>query len=115
MGGADGESASPPRVRVRAPAQLSGALCSLGIGLNRPVLVSVGGAEGMSADDFAVAAQALERIAPVLDRWNVVVVDGGTDSGVMRVAGQVREATGAKFALVGVAAEGTVASPGQAS
>jgi len=33
----------------------------------------------------------------------------------MRVAGQVREATGAKFALVGVAAEGTVASPGQAS
>jgi len=88
-------------------------LRSLGIGLDRPVLVSVGGADGMSARDLATVAEALGRIAPVLDGWNAAVVDGGTDSGVMRVAGQVREATGSRFPLVGVAAEGTVASPGQ--
>jgi hypothetical protein len=114
-GGADGESAWPIRVRVREPDDLSRALRSLGVGLGRPVLVSVGGAEGMSAGDLATVAEALEWIAPVLDRWNAVVVDGGTDAGVMRVAGQVREATGAKFPLVGVAAEGTVALPGQES
>lgn len=113
MGRADGESASPPRVRVRESADLVGALRSLGVGLNRPVLVSVGGAHGMSAGDLAKAAHALERIALVLDQWNAVLVDGGTDSGIMRIAGQVREATGARFPLVGVAAEGTVAIPGQ--
>src|SRR5690348_6240612 len=115
MGGADSKSGSPPRARVRKPADLAPALRSLGIGLDRPVLVSVGGADGMTAGDLAKVAEALERIAPVLDRWNAVVVDGATDSGVMRVVGQVRQATGARFPLVGVAAGGTVALPGQES
>jgi hypothetical protein len=41
-----------------------------------------------------------------------MVVDGGTDSGVMRLIGRARSAEGADFPLVGVAAEGTVTLPG---
>jgi SLOG in TRPM, prokaryote len=57
-------------------------------------------------------AEVMERIIPALDRWGAAVVDGGTDSGVMRVMGQIRDAAGASFPLVGVAAEGTVSIPG---
>ena len=113
MGGADGESASPPVARVRGDADLSRAVRSLGIGVSRPVLVVVGGADGMSDGALATVEHALTGIAPLLDRWNVVVVDGGTDSGVMRLAGQVREARSARFPLVGVVAEGTVVLPGK--
>ena len=49
---------------------------------------------------------------PVLDRLAAAVVDGGTDSGVMRVIGQARHDGQGRFPLVGVAAEGTVTVPG---
>ena len=55
--------------------------------MRRPVLVSVGGAGGMTPDDLAVMAKALERIIPALDRWGAAIVDGGTESGVMKVMG----------------------------
>ena len=76
------------------------------------MLVSVGGAGGMTPDQLAVMAKALERIVPALDGWGAAIVDGGTDSGVMQVMGQLRAAAGARFPLVGVAAEGTVIVPG---
>ena len=57
-------------------------------------------------------AEALERIIPALDEWGAAIVDGGTDSGVMKVIGLLRAAAGARFPLVGVAAEGTVILPG---
>jgi SLOG in TRPM, prokaryote len=54
----------------------------------------------------------VQPIIPALDSWGVTIVDGGTDAGVMRVMGQARDAAGASFPLVGVAAEGTVMVPG---
>jgi len=57
----------------------------------------------------AVASLLRESIVPMLDRWDVAVVDGGTDSGVMQLMGDARAAVGASFALVGVAARATVA------
>ncbi len=98
--------------RVARPADLSAALQALGIAVHRPVLVLVGGAGGMMADHLAAMAKAMERIAPALDRWGAAVVDGGTDSGVMRVMSQARDSAGASFPLIGVAAEGTVTVPG---
>jgi len=40
-----------------------------------------------------------------------MIVDGGTDSGVMRLVGRARAATRGRFPLVGVAAVGTVVVP----
>jgi hypothetical protein len=97
------------------PAEIPGALRELGISMRRPVLVSVGGASGVTRRHAAAVAAALEELVPALDRWEAAVVDGGTDAGVMRVTGQVREAAGARFPLVGVAAEGTVLLPGRAA
>jgi hypothetical protein len=109
--GAAGERAVPPSARVGQPADIPVVLRTLGVDVRRPVLVSVGGAGGMAPDQLAVMAKALERILPALDGWGAAIVDGGTDSGVMKVMGQLREAAGARFPLVGVAAEGTVILP----
>lgn len=112
MTGAAGELAVPPSARVRHPADIPAVLRTLGVDVRRSVLVSVGGAGGMTPDDLAVMTDALERVIPALDGWGTAIVDGGTDSGVMKVMGRLREAVGAHFPLVGVAAEGTVILPG---
>jgi hypothetical protein len=49
---------------------------------------------------------------PVAERRDAVVIDGGTDSGVMQLIGRARSASGGSFPLIGVAAEGTVRVPG---
>jgi hypothetical protein len=110
--GAAGELAVPPSARVSQAADIPAVLRTLGVDVRRSVLVSVGGAGGMTPDDLAVMTEALERVIRALDGWGAAIVDGGTDSGVMKVMGQLREAVGARFPLVGVAAEGTVILPG---
>ena len=108
-----GDLAMPPHVRVRQPGELPAALRALNVGVHRPVLVFVGGAGGMTPDHLAVTAKALERVIPVLEEWQTAIVDGGTDSGIMKVTGRLRQAAGGHFPLVGVAAEGTVILPGR--
>jgi hypothetical protein len=113
---AAGALAVPQHARVGQPADLPAALGALHVGLRRPVLVSVGGAGGMAPGHLtAVSAVLREHIVAGLDRWGAAVVDGGTDSGVMRAMGQARDAAGGHFPLVGVAAEGTVVVPGIAA
>ncbi|GAB3738809.1 hypothetical protein GCM10027598_67460 [Amycolatopsis oliviviridis] len=48
-------------------------------------------------------------VIPLVASAGITVVDGGTDSGVMRALGLARAAVRAEFPLVGVAAEGTLA------
>lgn len=57
----------------------------------------------------AVATLLRQHIVPVLERWDVAVVDGGTNSGVMQLMGDARVASHAGFALIGVTARATVA------
>src|SRR5450432_360755 len=66
----------------------------------------------MSPEHMTVLAGAVGQIIQALGDWGAAVVDGGTDSGVMRVIGQAHHTAGASFPLVGVAAEGTVVLPG---
>jgi SLOG in TRPM, prokaryote len=113
MNGTAGELPVPPHARVGQPSELPAALHGLDLGARRPVLVVVGGAGGMSPDHLDVAGKALECIIPALDEWQAAIVDGGTDSGVMKVMGKLRQAAGGRFPLVGVAAEGTVVLPGR--
>jgi hypothetical protein len=53
-----------------------------------------------------------DEVVPVAERRDAVVIDGGTDSGVMQLIGRARSALGGRFPLIGVAAEGTVLVPG---
>lgn len=107
--------AFPPIARVAEPGAVPTALKALDIAVSRPVLVLVGGASGMTADQQATMAGAMRQLVPALGRWGAAVVDGGTDSGVMRVMGQARSAAGGSFPLIGVAAEDTVTLPGTSS
>jgi SLOG in TRPM, prokaryote len=104
----------PRHATVEDRHEVPAALRNLGLRLGRPVLVCVGGAGGMTPEHLdAMASLLRERVVPALDRWGAAVADGGTDSGVMRVMGEARHAAGATFALVGVAARGTVTVPGE--
>ncbi|MFD0206171.1 MULTISPECIES: hypothetical protein [Saccharothrix] len=89
------------RVRVTSKAQLGAA----GLPVGRPVLVLVGGAGGMEPGELDALASVLRDLVPLLDECGAVVVDGGTDVGVMRAVGRARAAAGGRFPLVGVAAE----------
>jgi hypothetical protein len=67
----------------------------------------------MAAEYMVAIARILTgQILSALDGWGAAIVDGGTDSGVMRVMGRVRDATSASFPLIGVAAMGNVIAPG---
>jgi hypothetical protein len=95
--------------RVDVVSSLPATLDALTVARGRPVLVVVGGAGRMSQEHLSRTAAVLSlEVIPVLDRLGVTVIDGGTDSGVMRVIGQARSAAGTSFPLIGVAAEGTV-------
>ncbi|MFE1591871.1 hypothetical protein [Nocardia sp. NPDC058705] len=79
----------------------------------RPVLVLVGGAAGLPVDaDSPLACLLVEHVVPMVEQLGAVVVDGGTDAGVMRMIGDARRSADATFQLVGVVAEGTVRLPG---
>jgi len=103
---------SAPAVRVTAADDLPAALRALGLHPPRPAVVVVGGAGGLdeAALDGLRPAFAV-GVAPVLERCGAVGVDGGTQSGVMRLFGEARAATRASFPLVGVAAAGLVRLP----
>jgi SLOG in TRPM, prokaryote len=105
----------PPKVvQVAKASELESALGVLGVGGPRPVLVSVGGASGMAPEYMAlIGGLVRDHVLPVVERHGAAVVDGGTDSGVMRVFGAARAATKGGFPLIGVAAASTVALPGE--
>lgn len=86
-----------------AGASVSRALCEVGLHGERPVLVAVGGAAGMSADAIGIAADFVTQIAlPAVSAAGAAIVDGGTDSGIMRVLGRAYAEAGSTVPLVGV-------------
>jgi hypothetical protein len=93
-------------VRVERVEELPGALVELGVRRGRPVVALVGGADGMDGGHLSLAdAMLRDAVFPLVERLDAVVVDGGTDAGIMRVAGRARDAAGGRFPLVGVVAE----------
>ena len=102
----------PPAIQVHHPSELTDALLTLGLTEARPTFVLVGGASGLQTEYLDQLQQLFtERLAPLAQQVGAYVVDGGTDSGVMRLMGRARQAIGGSFSLVGVAAIGTVVLP----
>jgi hypothetical protein len=105
--------ARAPAVRVDRKDQLSAAAAALG--LSGPVLVIVGGADRMDDGELnRVEPLFRQVIVPFAEQRSAIVIDGGTDSGVMRLIGRVRG--NSSVPLVGVvAAELAAESPDSAS
>lgn len=94
--------------------ELPGLLVELGLELDRPTLVLVGGASKLSDADFKKVEDFFGNVlAPLAQELNLTVVDGGTDAGVMRLIGNARASIGGTFPLVGVAPVGLVDLPDQ--
>src|SRR4051794_40770819 len=113
MVGQRGDDGLPPIVRVDEVGDIAPGLEQLKLLTGLPVLVLVGGAAGMNDEDVATLDAVLRRaVVAAVEDAGAAVVDGGTDTGVMRSIGRARAETGAGFPLVGVAAAGTGAVPG---
>ncbi len=82
----------------------------------RPAIVVIGGASKLGAADFnRLQRLFIEVLAPLAQKWQAVVVDGGTDAGVMRLMGQARAMIGADFPLVGIVPIGLATLPDQSA
>jgi hypothetical protein len=103
------DAGSAPAVHVTEENELRAALDALVLYPPRPTLVVVGGAAGLEEArmDGLRPVFAL-GIAPVIQKYGAVGIDGGTRFGVMRLFGEARAARQATFPLVGVVPAGPV-------
>ena len=100
-------------VRLRSAADLPHLHAALGIESPQPAVVLIGGAGGMDETDLAHLRPLFTRaLAPIAHTLGAAIIDGGTDSGVMRLMGEARAEGGYHFPLIGVAVETLVTWPG---
>lgn len=96
-----------PVVRPESLDELRHAWQVLGFDQDRPAIVIVGGAGGMTDEDIVKTQLFFEKyLIRFVRKNNAAIIDGGTSSGVMAAMGRARELTGDDFPLVGVAARG---------
>lgn len=97
-------------------ADLAAVLQAAGLPTAAPTLVVIGGASQMTQESIERVHQLFQTVlAPLAEALNAVVIDGGTDTGVMRMIGQARTAMEATFFLLGVAPASKVSLPEQSS
>ncbi|MEB3121242.1 MAG: hypothetical protein VKL41_08455 [Snowella sp.] len=94
---------------VEPEQDLASALVAVSLTESRPVLVAIGGASLISEEHL----QRLQRLfsevlAPLAQELGLIVVDSGTDAGVVRLIGNAREEISGSFPLVGVSPVGLV-------
>ena len=99
-------------LRVEHADELRPAVESLSIDAPRAVVVVVGGAAGLD-DRSGELEQLGAAIVDAAAACNAVIVDGGTDAGIMRVVGRAHESRGHSNPLVGVVVEALAALPGR--
>jgi len=93
-------------------AELGRVVHELGLPTPAPALALIGSAFlGVDAV-IETVDRVVETIAEVVEEGNGMVVDGGTDYGIMSAIGQVRQRRGFTFPLVGVVVEYKVTWPG---
>ena len=107
-----GDKRRAAAVRIRSADHVRQALRVLGFDRPYPAIFISGGAAGMSDKDRSRTRDILEAIGRFAVERSAVIVDGGTESGIMQMLGDVRERCQRKFLLVGVAPLGKIAYPG---
>jgi len=100
-------------VRLPPEAPPAEALAALDLPPFRALVVVHGGAGAMEPQHAAVVrAWAAAALAPVAEAYQLLVVDGGTDTGTGQAIGAARQTTGARFPLLGVLPAGCALYPG---
>lgn len=89
-------------VHLNDEKEIPGALAQLDIPHPRPVIVLVGGASGIGWWDKFPMTKAIRIIAHLAEETRAVVVDGGTQAGIMKEIGIQRKRYKFSFPLVGV-------------
>lgn len=98
-------------IRLRQGENPQRALTQLGFSLHRPVIFISGGASKMSDKDIALTQKIITEVAHFAEEHNILVIDGGTESGVMKMIGDTRDHLKYRFPLVGISPLGVVSFP----
>jgi hypothetical protein len=89
-------------VNISDNSEISEALNQLGIPHPKPVIVLVGGASGIGWLDKFPMRKAIGIITKLAEETQSVVLDGGTQAGIMQEIGKQRKKGKFSFPLVGV-------------
>lgn len=107
------EGAWVPAIKVEIEANPQKIIDNFGLLTPRPTIFISGGASAMSDEDIERTRILMnEGIAAFAEKYNITVVDGGTEAGVMDMIGDAREKNGYKFPLIGVAPIHKISYPG---
>ncbi|MEL6148758.1 MAG: hypothetical protein AAFV33_23480 [Chloroflexota bacterium] len=88
---------------------------ALGFTQPTPAIFLSGGASAMTEEDMTKTRALVEDgIARFAADHKIVVIDGGTDTGIMQMMGRARKAYDYRFPLIGCAPAGKVKYPGKA-
>jgi hypothetical protein len=91
-----------PAANIANHTELGEALKQLGILRPKKVIVLIGGADGIGLLDQLAVKKAVEVLARLAEELNAVVVDGGTQAGIMTEIGNQRKNHSFSFPLIGV-------------
>lgn len=101
-------------IQPETESDLPAAFAFLELPQPRPVLVVIGGASRLSrSDQQLVRSLFIKVLAPLARALDAIVIDGGTDAGIMQMMGRARRKSHAHFPLLGIAPIGCVALPNQ--
>ncbi|MCU0482154.1 MAG: hypothetical protein MUE54_13240 [Anaerolineae bacterium] len=86
-------------------------LRTLGFLPPQPILFISGGASGMSDEDKKQTELMMEAVLAFADQHRITLIDGGTESGIMKMCGDIRIRNKYTFPLIGVSPRGLVSYP----
>lgn len=89
-------------VNITQDKQIEAGLAQLDIPHPKPVIVLVGGASGIGWLDRFPMRKAIRIVAKLAEETGSVVVDGGTQAGIMAEIGKQRQQNHFSFPLIGV-------------
>lgn len=99
-------------VRVRPGSDPNHVLAMLSMNESSPTIFVTGGASSMSEEDIIRTQEMIATVAEFAEQQRAVIVDGGTESGVMQMVGEARKQGKYLFPLIGVSPFGKISYPG---
>lgn len=89
-------------VNIAEDGEIKEGLIQLGISKQKKVIVLVGGANGIGFLDKFAMRKAVGILAKLADEMDAIIVDGGTQAGIMTEIGAQRKRNNFSFPLIGV-------------